>query len=82
MILATSVGCGIQLILMVLTSLLFAAIGLVSRHHQGAIITCVFVFIFDLFLFIKVFYLLYGILSGYVSARLYKCIYILIYICD
>ncbi|KAI6226870.1 Transmembrane 9 superfamily member [Aphelenchoides besseyi] len=61
LLLSVCVGAGSQLLLCASITLLFACLGFLSPANRGALMT-----------FALVFYVLFGIASGYVSARLYK----------
>ncbi|KAI6243684.1 Transmembrane 9 superfamily member [Aphelenchoides fujianensis] len=61
LLLSVFVGAGSQLLLCSSITLLFACLGFLSPANRGALMT-----------FALVFYVLFGIVSGYVSARLYK----------
>lgn len=61
MFLAVFVGSGSQIIFMVFITLVFACLGFLSPANRGSLMT-----------FALVFYVLFGIVAGYVSARLYK----------
>lgn len=60
-ILSLLIGAGVQLIGMCVFTLLFASLGFLSSAHRGGLVTTMLL----LFVFM-------GVLSGYVSARLYK----------
>ncbi|EPB79986.1 endomembrane protein 70 [Ancylostoma ceylanicum] len=61
MMLSVFIGAGCQTLLMVSITLVFACLGFLSPANRGALIT-----------FALVFYVLFGIVAGYVAARLYK----------
>ncbi|CAD5235525.1 unnamed protein product [Bursaphelenchus xylophilus] len=61
LLLSVFVGAGSQLLLCSSITLIFACLGFLSPANRGALMT-----------FALVFYVLFGIVSGYVSARLYK----------
>ncbi|XP_065888892.1 transmembrane 9 superfamily member 2-like [Dysidea avara] len=61
MLLSVSAGTGVQICIMTLVSLLFACLGFLSPPNRGALMTTVLVL-----------YVFLGVVSGYVSARLYK----------
>ena len=61
MLLSVSVGTGVQICIMTLVSLVFACLGFLSPPNRGALMTTVLVL-----------YVFLGLVSGYVSARLYK----------
>ncbi|PAV61327.1 hypothetical protein WR25_18179 isoform C [Diploscapter pachys] len=61
MLLSIFIGSGCQTLLMVSVTLVFACLGFLSPANRGSLIT-----------FALVFYLLFGAVAGYVSARLYK----------
>ncbi|KHN75985.1 Transmembrane 9 superfamily member 2 [Toxocara canis] len=61
MFLSVFVGSGSQIIFMVFITLVFACLGFLSPANRGSLMT-----------FALVFYVLFGIVAGYVSARLYK----------
>merc|ERR1712127_653628 len=54
-------GSGIQICLAVFSTLIVALMGLLNPSRRGSLLTC-----------IMVVYMLCGVVSGYVSARLYK----------
>ncbi|KJH44154.1 endomembrane protein 70 [Dictyocaulus viviparus] len=61
MMLSVFIGAGCQTLLMVSITLVFACLGFLSPANRGALIT-----------FALVFYVFFGIIAGYVAARLYK----------
>eukprot|EP01137_Pigoraptor_chileana_P023691 Opistho-2@90415 len=61
MLLAVSVGTGVQVLVMTLISLVFACLGFLSPSTRGGLMVCLIVL-----------YILLGTPAGYVSARLYK----------
>lgn len=61
MFLAVFVGSGCQILFMVAITLVFACLGFLSPANRGSLMT-----------FALVFYVLFGVIAGYVSARLYK----------
>ncbi|CAD6187415.1 unnamed protein product [Caenorhabditis auriculariae] len=61
MLLSVFIGAGSQTLLMVSVTLVFACLGFLSPANRGSLIT-----------FALVFYVFFGIVAGYVSARLYK----------
>ncbi|CAI2357920.1 unnamed protein product [Caenorhabditis sp. 36 PRJEB53466] len=61
MLLSVFIGAGCQTLLMVSVTLVFACLGFLSPANRGSLIT------FALF-----FYVLFGVVAGYISARLYK----------
>ncbi|CAD5227934.1 unnamed protein product [Bursaphelenchus okinawaensis] len=61
LLLSVFVGAGSQLLLCSSITLIFACLGFLSPANRGSLMT-----------FALVFYVLFGIVSGYVSARLYK----------
>ncbi|KAI6191138.1 Transmembrane 9 superfamily member [Aphelenchoides bicaudatus] len=61
LLLSVFVGAGSQLLLCSSITLVFACLGFLSPANRGSLMT-----------FALVFYVLFGIVSGYVSARLYK----------
>uniref|UniRef100_A0A914VY30 Transmembrane 9 superfamily member n=2 Tax=Plectus sambesii TaxID=2011161 RepID=A0A914VY30_9BILA len=61
MFLSVFVGSGSQILLMVLVTLVFACLGFLSPANRGALMTCSLVL-----------YVFFGIVAGYVSARIYK----------
>jgi transmembrane 9 superfamily protein 2/4 len=61
LLLSVFVGAGSQLLLCASITLVFACLGFLSPANRGSLMT-----------FALVFYVLFGIVSGYVSARLYK----------
>lgn len=61
LLLSVFVGAGSQLLLCSSITLAFACLGFLSPANRGSLMT-----------FALVFYVLFGIVSGYVSARLYK----------
>ncbi|KAI9592931.1 hypothetical protein BDF19DRAFT_449848 [Syncephalis fuscata] len=61
MLLSVLVGNGAQLLCMTAVTLAFAVLGFLSPSNRGALITM-----------IVTFYMLFGCVAGYVSARLYK----------
>ena len=61
MLLSVFIGAGSQTLFMVSITLVFACLGFLSPANRGSLIT-----------FALVFYVFFGIVAGYVSARLYK----------
>ncbi|RKP06697.1 hypothetical protein THASP1DRAFT_31496 [Thamnocephalis sphaerospora] len=61
MLLSALVGNGTQLLCMACVTLVFAVLGFLSPSNRGALVTM-----------IVTFYMLFGCVAGYVSARLYK----------
>lgn len=61
MLLSVFAGTGCQILMMVSVTLAFACLGFLSPANRGSLMT-----------FALVFYVLFGIVAGYVSARLYK----------
>ncbi|VDN01186.1 unnamed protein product [Thelazia callipaeda] len=61
MFLSVFVGSGCQVLLMVAVTLVFACLGFLSPANRGSLMTSALIF-----------YVLFGIVAGYVSARLYK----------
>ncbi|KAI8052467.1 putative endosomal integral membrane protein [Syncephalis plumigaleata] len=61
MLLSVLVGNGAQLLCMAAVTLIFAVLGFLSPSNRGALITVIITF-----------YMLFGCVAGYVSARLYK----------
>lgn len=61
MLLSIVVGNGAQLFLMAGVTILFAALGFLSPSNRGSLATVMIVF-----------YMFFGIVAGFVSARLYK----------
>ncbi|KAK0407239.1 hypothetical protein QR680_019097 [Steinernema hermaphroditum] len=59
--LSVFVGTGAQILLMISVTLVFACLGFLSPANRGSLMT-----------FALVFYVLFGSVAGYVSARLYK----------
>ncbi|VDN56752.1 unnamed protein product [Dracunculus medinensis] len=59
--LSVFVGSGCQILAMVAITLVFACLGFLSPANRGSLMT-----------FALVFYVLFGIIAGYVSARIYK----------
>ncbi|KAF9110044.1 hypothetical protein BGX27_006852 [Mortierella sp. AM989] len=61
MLLSIVVGNGSQMFLMASVTILFAALGFLSPSNRGSLATVMIVF-----------YMLFGVVAGYISARLYK----------
>ncbi|XP_063715345.1 transmembrane 9 superfamily member 2-like [Symsagittifera roscoffensis] len=61
MLLSVIIGTGSQVLAMTVVTLIFACLGFLSPANRGALMTCVLVL-----------YVIFGMISGYVSARLYK----------
>lgn len=61
MMLSVFVGSGAQLFCMISITLIFASLGFLSPANRGALMTCAIVL-----------YVCFGIVAGYVSARIYK----------
>lgn len=61
MLLSIFIGAGSQSLLMVSITLVFACLGFLSPANRGSLLT-----------FALIFYVFFGIVAGYVSARLYK----------
>jgi transmembrane 9 superfamily protein 2/4 len=61
MFLSVFVGSGSQILLMVFVTLIFACLGFLSPANRGSLMTCALVV-----------YVLFGVVAGYVSARIYK----------
>lgn len=61
MLLSIIVGNGSQMFLMATVTIIFAALGFLSPSNRGALATVMIVF-----------YMFFGIVAGYISARLYK----------
>mmetsp|Transcript_25677 Transcript_25677/g.38388 ORF Transcript_25677/g.38388 Transcript_25677/m.38388 type:complete len:683 (-) Transcript_25677:206-2254(-) len=61
MLFCTGVGSGVQILITSIATLLFALGGLLSPARRGSLLTCILVV-----------YMLCGIVSGYISSRLYK----------
>ena len=61
MILSIFIGNGWQLFFMAFVTLVFAALGFLSPSNRGSLMTVVLFF-----------YVFFGIVAGYVSARFYK----------
>ncbi|VDD86354.1 unnamed protein product [Enterobius vermicularis] len=61
LLLSVFVGSGCQILFMVAVTLVFACLGFLSPANRGSLMT-----------FALVFYVLFGVVAGYVSARLYK----------
>jgi transmembrane 9 superfamily member 2/4 len=61
LLLSVFVGSGSQVLLCSFVTLAFACLGFLSPANRGSLMT-----------FALVFYVLFGIVSGYVSSRLYK----------
>lgn len=61
MLLSIIVGNGSQMFLMATVTIIFAALGFLSPSNRGGLATVMIVF-----------YMFFGVVAGYVSARLYK----------
>lgn len=61
MLFCTGVGSGVQILITTFATLLFAVGGLLSPARRGSLLTCILVV-----------YMLCGVVSGFISARLYK----------